>query len=134
MVSYGYFVFKVVQRFHEILQNERLGKKAASFLTLRVSVLDSWWSCFRKRCDYYETYQAYGPADLTHVGYHSAEKLALEHRANCTTRTESECKTCQDWADRLRGEIWELLMASEVRTDKTEKHYGFHPAGGDHED
>jgi hypothetical protein len=93
MLPYGYFVFKVVQGFHEILQSEQLGKKTKTFLTLRISVLHSWWSCPRKRCDYYEIYQAYGPVELTHVGYHSAEKLALEHRASCTTRTEGECKT-----------------------------------------
>jgi hypothetical protein len=28
MVPYGYFVFKVVQGFHDILQNEQLDKRA----------------------------------------------------------------------------------------------------------
>src|SRR5207249_9931908 len=60
-----------------------------SFPTRRSSDL-SWWSCLRKRCDYYEVYQAYGPADLTHIGYHAAEKLALEHRTDCVTRSEHE--------------------------------------------
>jgi len=130
MAPYGYIVFKVVQGFGEILKQEQVGKKAKDFLTLRISLLSSWWSCLRKHCDYYEVYQAYGPADLTHIGYHAAEKLALEHRADCVTRSEHECETCQSWADRLRGEVWDLLMASKARTQEillAEKQYGFHP-------
>jgi hypothetical protein len=124
MAPFGYIVFKVVQEFSDILKQEQVGKKAKDFLAGRTSLLSSWWSCLRKRCDYYEVYQAFGPADLTHNGYHAAERLALEHRANCTIRGERECETCQGWSDRLRGEVWELLMASKTRT---EKQFGFHP-------
>ena len=32
------------------------------------------WECATNRCTYYEHYLAYGPAELTHIGYHSAER------------------------------------------------------------
>jgi len=133
MAPYAYIVFKVVRGFGEILHDQRLGDKARAFLVLRVSLLRSWWACLRKRCDYFKIYQAYGPAEMTHVGYHSAEQLALEHRANCSTRTYGECETCHGWADRLRGEVWQVLMTSKAQTAKTEKHYGFHPTGAHEE-
>jgi len=127
MVPYGYIVFKVAQRLGEIFQEEQVDKKVKTFLALRVSVLRSWWSCLRKHCDYYKTYLAYGPAELTHAGYHSAEQLALEHLVKCTVRDERDCAKCQSWAHRLRGEVWEVLMASPERTEEAEKQYGFHP-------
>src|SRR5204863_9347917 len=34
--------------------------------------LKSWWICRAKKCDYYEHYLAYGPAELTHEGFHAA--------------------------------------------------------------
>ena len=36
------------------------------------------WECATKRCSYYECYLVYGPAELTHIGYHNAERHCLE--------------------------------------------------------
>ncbi len=33
-----------------------------------------WWRCLTHRCDYYQHYLAYGPATLTHAGFHAAER------------------------------------------------------------
>lgn len=38
----------------------------------------NWWECRTKRCDYYDHYLAYGPAELTHEGYHSAIRKCQE--------------------------------------------------------
>ena len=35
------------------------------------------WQCATKQCDYYTHYLAYGPADLTHIGFHNATKKGL---------------------------------------------------------
>jgi hypothetical protein len=70
------------------------------------------------------------PADLTHIGYHAAERTALEHRAICTVRSERECQVCQRWAERLRGELWEALMGNKSQIDhgllEEKGRYGFH--------
>lgn len=34
--------------------------------------------CRTKRCSYFQFYLAYGPAELTHEGYHAAEKICAE--------------------------------------------------------
>jgi hypothetical protein len=129
MIPYGYIIFKVTQSFGEILKEEQAGKRTKKFLQPRVSLLGNWWSCQRKRCDYYQIYQAHGPADLTHIGYHAAEKLALDHRATCQTRSERECEVCQQWADSLRGELWEVLMGNKNQISLLEgkREFGFHP-------
>jgi hypothetical protein len=36
--------------------------------------LRQWWECRAKQCTYFKHYLAYGPADLTHEGYHAAEE------------------------------------------------------------
>lgn len=36
------------------------------------------WECATKECSYYKHYCAYGPAELTHVGYHHAEHHCIE--------------------------------------------------------
>lgn len=43
-----------------------------------------WLDCRLKRCSYYEHYLAYGPAELTHEGFHSAERHceAAQQRVN----------------------------------------------------
>jgi len=129
MIPYGYILFKVTQSFDEILKEKQAGKRTKEFLQHRVSLLSNWWSCQRKRCDYYQIYQALGPADLTHIGYHAAEKLALEHRSICNTRNERECEICQHWSDRLRGELWEVLMGNKYQMSLLEEKgkFGFHP-------
>jgi hypothetical protein len=69
-----------------------------------------WLDCRRRRCTYYTHYLAYGPADLTHVGFHSAELLATEHFDACHYQgrfTEfgklDLCPTCSAWERRLRA-------------------------------
>jgi hypothetical protein len=89
-----------------------------------------WLECHTKRCDYYQSYQALGPAELTHVGYHAAERLALDHRVGCEVREERECETCRMWAERLRGEVWAALMGNrsvvgDQMVKEKKKTYGF---------
>lgn len=67
-------------------------------------MLRQWWECRTKRCDYYRHYLAYGPADLTHIGYHSAERLAESHFKSCTlSNSARECAVCFRWEKRLRA-------------------------------
>jgi len=61
------------------------------------------WECRTKRCSYYAHYLAYGPAHLTHIGYHSAEKLGGAHFANCSYSGPGLCSICESWERRLRA-------------------------------
>lgn len=55
-------------------------------------------------CGYYTHYLAYGGPDLTHVGYHAAEKLAETHLASCRLmETRGECSACTRHEERLRS-------------------------------
>jgi hypothetical protein len=45
--------------------------------------------CAEQACSYYQHYLAYGPPDLTHEGFHAAEKVC-----------ESWQKRASDWLDR----------------------------------
>lgn len=65
--------------------------------------LQNWWRCRTKACDYYRHYLAYGPAELTHIGYHSAERLGSEHFKNCRYNGPNLCQTCVRWEQRLRA-------------------------------
>jgi len=87
------------------------------FLHQRWKGFSAWWVCKRNRCDYYQIYQAYGPAHLTHVGYHAAEQLAWEHLLSHSGDSSSGCKVCKDWAERLRGELWGKLMSGDSNPD-----------------
>jgi hypothetical protein len=49
--------------------------------------------CRKHKCSYYSHYLAYGPADLTHEGFHSAEK-------HC----EDAQKRMQEWMDNPANE------------------------------
>jgi hypothetical protein len=62
-----------------------------------------WWECRTKRCDYFRHYLAYGPAELTHEGYHAAEDLGARHFASCHYEGPGLCKTCSNWEMRLRA-------------------------------
>jgi hypothetical protein len=109
------------------------------------AILTAWWVCKRRQCDYYQIYQAHGAPDLTHVGYHAGERLAIEHFVSHSENPGSsrECEVCKGWAERLRGGFWTTLMteddpngpADPDRTDeilKTKKRQlGF--LGGTHE-
>jgi hypothetical protein len=101
----------------------RLWKRWQFRLHLRWTMVRSWWNCKAKKCDYYQVYQAYGPADLTHVGFHAGEQLALTHFLSHPGNPD-ECRVCKDWAERLRGNLWNTLMERH----ESEKQYGFHIA------
>jgi hypothetical protein len=62
--------------------------------------------CQTHTCTYYTHYLAYGPADLTHEGFHQAERMGDEHIRNCT-RTHNAphavCPICTRWEVRLRA-------------------------------
>lgn len=57
-----------------------------------------------ENCSYVSHYLAYGGPDLTHAGYHAAEKLGERHMVNCRLmeRTGS-CASCAEWERRLRA-------------------------------
>jgi hypothetical protein len=80
------------------------------FLQRGWAILGAWWECRRKQCDYYQIYQAHGPRDLTHLGYHAGERLAIEHFVNHSGGSHRGCDVCKNWAERLRGEFWTTLM------------------------
>lgn len=65
--------------------------------------LRRWWECRTKRCDYYRHYLAYGPAELTHIGYHSGCRLSAEHFGNCGYKGPGLCRICSAWEQRLRA-------------------------------
>jgi len=65
--------------------------------------LRQWWACRTKNCDYYRHYLAYGPAELTHIGFHSAEVLADIHFSNCRYNGPAMCPICLKWESRLRA-------------------------------
>jgi hypothetical protein len=63
-----------------------------------------WWECRTKRCSYYTHYQVYGPCELSHVGWHNAEKAGLAHFESCRhTWGTAPCSTCLNWERRLRA-------------------------------
>jgi len=65
--------------------------------------LRQWWECRTEQCTYFRHYLAYGPAELTHKGYHAAEDLASKHFANCHWQSEGLCPTCSSWERRVRA-------------------------------
>lgn len=65
--------------------------------------LRNWLRCRTKRCDYFESYLAYGPAELTHEGYHAAIRRSEEHFKNCTYNGPGLCSICTNWEKRLRA-------------------------------
>jgi hypothetical protein len=137
-IPWGIFVLFIVRfpiAMDKNLKEKQIGKKAKDFLRVRAFLLACWWKCRTKRCDYYQVYQALGAPDLTHIGYHAAERMALEHCGNCTIRMDRECETCKAWAERLRGEAWVAIMGkrSEVGErliEEKKKPYGFYSEAG----
>jgi hypothetical protein len=61
--------------------------------------------CRRHECDYYRHYLAYGGPDLTHEGYHAAEKIAEHHFASCGSirNDRGPCQVCISHEQRLRA-------------------------------
>jgi len=47
------------------------------------------FECLTFRCGYYRHYLAYGPADLTHVGYHWAERHCCDAQQRLTDWMET---------------------------------------------
>lgn len=70
-------------------------------------------ACRSKRCDYFQHYLAYGPAELTHEGYHAAcvKNGEIQKRATAwfeahplaTNLPEGLDKMCRDWEGRVRA-------------------------------
>lgn len=133
-IPLGLFVLFLVRFLMEMvrsLKEKQTGKRAKDFLRHRAFLMRCWCECRTKRCDYYQVYQALGAPESTHIGFHAAERTALEHRGDCTIRTERECETCKAWAGRLCGEIWEAIMVNrsqlgERLTEEKKKAYGFY--------
>lgn len=73
-----------------------------SFLKAPRSVRE-WWECRTKRCDYYNDYLAYGPAELTHEGYHAAMRKAEAHFKRCTYNGPNLCPMCSRWERAIRA-------------------------------
>ncbi len=60
-------------------------------------------ACRRRACTYFQGYLAYGPPELTHDGYHAAERMAEAHIGACTWDwRRGGCPTCAGWERRLR--------------------------------
>jgi hypothetical protein len=62
-------------------------------------------ACRAHTCDYYRHYLAYGGPDLTHEGYHAAEKIAAAHFASCGSirHDRGPCQICISHEQRLRA-------------------------------
>ena len=57
-------------------------------------------TCQHHKCHYFTEYLAKGPADLTHEGYHAAEKKNKEVQARPLTNTR--IRQAEQWEVRLR--------------------------------
>jgi hypothetical protein len=62
-------------------------------------------ACRRHECNYYRRYLTAGGPDLTHEGYHAAEKLAEHHFASCGSirNDRGPCQVCLSHEQRLRA-------------------------------
>lgn len=59
--------------------------------------------CLEHECDYYLNYLAYGPAHLTHEGFHAGARQYTAHMNHCRKSAMTGiCPTCKDWEVRLR--------------------------------
>lgn len=68
--------------------------------------------CARKKCSYYQHYLAYGPADLTHEGFHAAEERCRDAQLRIESWMqghpkgeipESLMRTASNWEARVRA-------------------------------
>lgn len=70
-------------------------------------------ACHKHQCSYYQHYLAYGPAVLTHEGYHQAEERCLKAQQEQFDHYDScprclACETCEANASLTRiAEAWE---------------------------
>jgi len=69
----------------------------------------SWWLCRTKQCLYFTHYLAYGPADLTHDGFHAAEKHC-EYWQLQDTRYFQDHPEAIDSPYRRQCEHWERMV------------------------
>lgn len=69
------------------------------------SALRNWWECRTKRCTYFTHYQVYGPCELSHDGWHNAERQGEAHIRNCQRdwAESGPCPVCLNWERRLRA-------------------------------
>lgn len=75
------------------------------------NALRRWWECRTKTCSYYEHYLAYGPAELTHEGFHAAERKCDEWqrkddewlRAHPDKIDSPYRHLCEVWEKRVRA-------------------------------
>lgn len=76
--------------------------------------LRDWLACRRKRCDYYKHYLAYGPAELTHEGFHSAMEQCRywqqqmsewydKHTNDDVPEPQHLLRICETWERRVRA-------------------------------
>lgn len=55
-------------------------------------------------CSYVGHYLAYGGPDLTHGGFHAAERLGAQHFDRCRVyESGRQCSACTGWEQRLRA-------------------------------
>jgi len=59
--------------------------------------------CRLHQCSYYTHYLVYGGPDLTHEGFHEAERQAEEHAKYCSRIQRGPCPTCARWEQRVRA-------------------------------
>jgi hypothetical protein len=69
--------------------------------------------CRTRQCTYFQHYLAYGPADLTHDGFHAAEKRCHDAQDRCMNFHEKNgypngqntacCKTALYWEQAVRA-------------------------------
>jgi len=61
-------------------------------------------ACTAHQCEFYLGYLAYGPADLSHEGYHSACLKFRQHTDSCNHDWGTGgCPTCLRWEERVRA-------------------------------
>lgn len=61
-------------------------------------------ACQEKHCSYYEGYLAYGPPELTHEGFHAAERQGEAHMKSCVQMNRTgRCTVCEGYEKRLRA-------------------------------
>lgn len=67
------------------------------------------WECATKQCTYYQHYLAYGPAELTHIGYHAAERHCIEAQKRSIAWYEAHPQGENPSLDRIAA-AWEARV------------------------
>ena len=69
--------------------------------------LCAWWDCRRHRCSYYWHYLAHGPAELTHAGYHAAERHCSRVQGGVEKWLDQNPGICPPNSLERQAEYWE---------------------------